>query len=216
MPNCRAICDGLIPALVAARTALTCPRVNETFATSVCPLCLDDDCFATGSSVGFGWALGGNLPRRFASWTDVVMSRSNSVSVRYLTALGRSLGRTCRFEAVSVAASVAETRLVGGGKASRTISLLAQCGHAPCRNHAPTNVSKQRRAVIPLQTTDHLGSIDSGLSFLRQKRRRRTRVKTTPSTMTKLGAKVPTWVAYLPDGSGAGGGDVRRAFTAGI
>jgi hypothetical protein len=29
MPNCRAICDGLIPALVAARTALTCPRVNE-------------------------------------------------------------------------------------------------------------------------------------------------------------------------------------------
>src|ERR1700724_2805305 len=39
MPNCRAICDGLIPALVAARTALTCPRVNETFDTSAfrCP-----------------------------------------------------------------------------------------------------------------------------------------------------------------------------------
>jgi hypothetical protein len=94
MPNCRAICDGLMPALSAARTALTCPRVNETFAASVCPLCLDDDCFAADSFVGFGWALGGNLPRRSASWTDAVMSRSSSVSVRYLTALGRSLGRT--------------------------------------------------------------------------------------------------------------------------
>jgi hypothetical protein len=121
MPNCRAICDGLIPALVAARTALTCPRVNETFATSVCPLCLDDDCFATGSSVGFGWALGGNRPRRFASWTDVVMSRSNSVSVRYLTALGRSLGRTWRCEAVSAGASLAEGPRVVGGEPSWTI-----------------------------------------------------------------------------------------------
>jgi hypothetical protein len=111
MPNCRAICDGLIPALSAARTALTCPRVNES---SACPLSLDDDCFATGSSVGFGWALGGNLPRRFASWTDVVMSRSSSVSVRYLTALGRSLGRTWRSVAMSAGASVAGARLVGG------------------------------------------------------------------------------------------------------
>jgi hypothetical protein len=89
-------------------------RVNETFATLVCPLCLDDDCFATGSSVGFGWALGGNLPRRLASWTDVVMSRSSSVSVRYLTALGRSLGRTWRCVALSAGASLAEARLVGG------------------------------------------------------------------------------------------------------
>src|ERR1700722_9041101 len=59
--------------------------------------------------------LGSNRPRRFASSTDAVMSRSSSLSVRYLTALGRSLGSTCRFEAVSVAASVAETRLVGCG-----------------------------------------------------------------------------------------------------
>src|ERR1700692_287487 len=88
MPNCRAIGDGLIPALVAARTALTCPRVNETFDTSACRLSLDDHCFRTGSSVGFGWTRGGNLPRRFASWTDAVMSRSSSLSVRYLTALG--------------------------------------------------------------------------------------------------------------------------------
>jgi hypothetical protein len=38
MPNCRAISDGLMPALNAARTALTCPRVNETVATSACCL----------------------------------------------------------------------------------------------------------------------------------------------------------------------------------
>src|SRR6202023_3833292 len=122
MPNCRAICDGLMPALSAARTALTCPRVNETFATLACRWSFDGDCFRTDSSVEFGWMLGSNRPRRFASSTDAVMSWSSSLSVRYLTALGRSLGSTCLFEAVSIAASVAETRLVGGGEASRTIS----------------------------------------------------------------------------------------------
>jgi hypothetical protein len=130
MPNCRAICDGLIPALVAARTALTCPLVNETFAPSACRWSFDGDCFRTDSSVGFGWMLGNNRPRRFASSTDAVMSRSSSISVRYLTALGRSLGSTCHFEAVSVAASVAETRLVGRGEASRTISVENRSGVA--------------------------------------------------------------------------------------
>jgi hypothetical protein len=33
MPNCRAISDGLMPALNAARTALTCPRVNVVGST---------------------------------------------------------------------------------------------------------------------------------------------------------------------------------------
>jgi hypothetical protein len=95
MPNCRAMSDGLMPALSAARTALICPRVNETVATSA-RRCLDDDRFATDPSGVFGWPLGGSLPRRFASSTDAVMSRSSSLSVRCLTALGRSLGRTCR------------------------------------------------------------------------------------------------------------------------
>ena len=36
MPNCRAMSLGLIPALNAARTALICPRVNETVAASTC------------------------------------------------------------------------------------------------------------------------------------------------------------------------------------
>jgi hypothetical protein len=96
MPNCRAMSDGLMPALSAARTALICPRVNETVATSARRLSLDDDRFGTKSCSVFGWTLGGNLPRRFASSTDAVISRSSSLSVRCLTALGRSLGRTCR------------------------------------------------------------------------------------------------------------------------
>jgi hypothetical protein len=139
MPNCRAICDGLIPALVAARTALTlvaartaltCPRVNEDFTTSACPLSLDGDCFWTDASFAVGHTLvGSNRPRRFASWTDVIMSRSSSVSVRYLTALGRSLGSTCRLAAASAAASAAETRLVGG-EPSWTISVEKRSGLA--------------------------------------------------------------------------------------
>ena len=36
MPNCRAMSLGLIPALNAARTALICPRVNESGAGSTC------------------------------------------------------------------------------------------------------------------------------------------------------------------------------------
>ena len=36
MPNCRAMSLGLIPALNAARTALICPRVNESGAGSAC------------------------------------------------------------------------------------------------------------------------------------------------------------------------------------
>ena len=36
MPNCRAMTDGLMPALAAARTALTCPLVKESVATSTC------------------------------------------------------------------------------------------------------------------------------------------------------------------------------------
>ena len=120
-----------MPALSAARTALTCPRVNETFVASACSLSLDDDCIGTDASVELGQTLvGSNRPRRFASSTDTVMSRSSSLSVRYSTALGRSLGSTCRFEAVSVAASVAETRVVGGGEASRTISVEKRSGVA--------------------------------------------------------------------------------------
>ena len=107
MPNCRAILDGVMPASKAARTALTCPRANETFVNSARRLSFDDD--RSGSTGGFGLTLGGNLPRRFASSTDAVISRSNSMSVRCLTAVDRSLGKTCRCEVLSVAVVAAET-----------------------------------------------------------------------------------------------------------
>jgi len=87
IPNCRAISDGLMPALNAARTALICPRVNETLATSNSlgweDLSARDERFVFSS-------LTGNLPRPLASWRHAAISRSNSLSVRCLTALGRS------------------------------------------------------------------------------------------------------------------------------
>jgi hypothetical protein len=88
-PNCRPIRDGVIPALKAARTALTCPRVNETVANAACRLSLDDDRFGIGTSLAFACTLGSNLPRRFASSIDTAMSRSSSRSVRVREKAGR-------------------------------------------------------------------------------------------------------------------------------
>src|SRR5262245_2974436 len=81
--------DGLIPALNAARTALTWARVNEIVATSAFTGTADlprRDERVTISS------LFGNLPRRFASLRHIAISRSNSPSGRCLTALATSLG----------------------------------------------------------------------------------------------------------------------------
>jgi len=64
--------------LKAARTALTCPRVNETVANAACRLSLDDDRFGIGTSGAFACTLGSNLPRRFASSIDTAMSRSRA------------------------------------------------------------------------------------------------------------------------------------------
>jgi hypothetical protein len=92
-PNCRAIRDGVMPALNEARIAFTCPRVNETSAISTrrrlaagvnrfvvnsCGRRADD-----GISV---LTLGGNLPRRFASSNAAPKSSSNSPSFSWLTA----------------------------------------------------------------------------------------------------------------------------------
>ena len=86
-PNCRAIREGVMPALKAARTAFTCPRVNESATASGCHLGEGLE----GLSVGED-----RLPLRFASASATASSRSSSSSSRCLTALGRSLGRTCR------------------------------------------------------------------------------------------------------------------------
>jgi hypothetical protein len=78
-PNCRAIRESVMPALKAARTAFTCPRVNETATASGCRC-------GEGLSVGKE-----HLPLRLASASAAASSRSSSSSSRCLTALGRSL-----------------------------------------------------------------------------------------------------------------------------
>jgi hypothetical protein len=55
--------DGVMPALKAARTALTCPRVNETMDNFACGLSLNDNRFEIDSSGVIAWTFGGNLPR---------------------------------------------------------------------------------------------------------------------------------------------------------
>ena len=126
IPNCRAILAGVIPALKAARTAFTCPRVNETSATWACRrLSLDGDRFGAGSGRTFNrWCkvcksastAGGNLPRRFISSRVAPHIKSNSLSLKCLTALGKSFGKTCRCGGGS-AVSVAEG-LCGGADTS--------------------------------------------------------------------------------------------------
>ena len=81
-PNCRAIRVGVMPALKAARTAFSCPRVNETGAST----------FRLGERLSVGVV---SLPLRFASASVTTSRRSSSSSLRCLTALGRSLGKTC-------------------------------------------------------------------------------------------------------------------------
>ena len=106
IPNWRAISDGLMPALKAARTALICPRVSDTVATSPCRRCsVREDRFGTDSSA---WPIAGALPRRLASSTAAVISRSSSRSVRCLTELGKSFGKTCRCAGADVICLVAD------------------------------------------------------------------------------------------------------------
>ena len=115
MANCRAICDGLMPALSAARTALTWPRVNETFATSACSLCFDDDCFGTDASVELGQTLvGSNRPRRFP-WVAHAVSKPCPLLPPWQRP----------------GLSAAEKHL-GPYRSRKGRALLAQCGQAPC------------------------------------------------------------------------------------
>ena len=93
-PNCRAIRVGVMPALKAARTAFSCPRVNETGAST----------FRLGKRLSVGVVC---LPLRFASASVTASRRSSSSSLRCLTAFGRSLGSTCRLAFADEAGFVA-------------------------------------------------------------------------------------------------------------
>jgi len=110
IPKCRAIRDGVTPALNAARTALIFAWVNET---------------ATALTRRFGEAsadMAGFLPRRSCSTSTAASNRSSSWSRSRLIALGKSLGRICLGKKSAGAASVADGEPAGGlsnGEGSR-------------------------------------------------------------------------------------------------
>jgi hypothetical protein len=95
-PNCRAMRAGVMPALKAARTAFSCPRVNEGTAST----------FRLGEDSKVEVVC---LPLRFASASVTASRRSSSSSLRCLTAFGRSLGKTCRL------AFADQVKFVAGG-----------------------------------------------------------------------------------------------------
>jgi hypothetical protein len=84
IPNCRAIRDGVIPALKAARTAFNFPLVNESGASSNRRL------------RELSSKAGGFLPRRCCSAKATATNWSSSASASRFIAFGRSLGRMCR------------------------------------------------------------------------------------------------------------------------
>jgi hypothetical protein len=92
IPNCRAMRDGVMPALKAARTAFSFPDVKAIGTASTCRrlrgLLLD----------------GTFLPRRFCSASMAESNRSRSRSSSRLIALAKSLGKICRADEVAVVA----------------------------------------------------------------------------------------------------------------
>ena len=88
IPNCRAMCDGVIPALKAARTAFSFPDVKATGTDSACRL------------RGLLPDAGTFLPRRFCSAITTENNRSRSRSSSRLIALAKSRGRICRGDEV--------------------------------------------------------------------------------------------------------------------
>ena len=107
IPNCRAIRDGVIPALKAARTAFNFPLVNESGTSSNRRL------------RELSSKAGGFLPRRCCSAKAAATNWSSSGSVSRFIAFGRSLGRTCR--TLEVFAGDDESGLTGDEKRSPTV-----------------------------------------------------------------------------------------------
>ena len=81
IPNCRAMRDGVMPALKAARTAFSFPDVNGTAITSARRL------------GGLSPDTGSFLPRRFRSASTAASNRSSSSSSMCLSDMGRFLGK---------------------------------------------------------------------------------------------------------------------------
>jgi len=92
IPNCRAMRDGVMPALKAARIAFSFPDVKAIGVASTC-------CRLRGFLPD-----GTFLPRRFCSASMAESNRSRSRSSSRLTALAKSLGKICRADEVAVVA----------------------------------------------------------------------------------------------------------------
>ena len=119
MPNCRAIFDGVTPALKAARTAFSLPGVNEAAASSTRRL----------KDVS-SW-IGGFLPRHISSANDAAANRSSSWSSRCLIAAGKSLGRALGRESADAAewfGAGVVGRLAAGGDGSRVAAAEKRSG----------------------------------------------------------------------------------------
>ena len=156
MPNCRAITAGLMPALNAARTAFTCPRVKDIVATSTFrpgkDLPVDAERFGTDSRRVLVRWLGDNLPRRFASSRHAAMSRLSSRSLRCLTEFGRSFWAR-RASAAAPTTPLLPARMCLRATPLRTgRALLAVCDRGPWLGIMPPNhVGEQLRAdVLPI------------------------------------------------------------------
>ncbi len=150
IPNCRAIRDGVIPALKAARTAFTWPRVKGTSAISTCRRFLvEGDCiFVKSGRAGKAVStLFGVLLRRFSSSSIAACIKSNSPSLKCLTALQRFLGSTYRCGSLSVASPVA-----GNAEAASVVNrsgAVRSAGSRPmalaCRRQRRTAISIERK-----------------------------------------------------------------------
>ena len=121
IPNSRAIRGGAIPALKAARTAFTWPRVSgRTAACAGRPL--EGSFLFRDLGVGPSDAarLDGSLSRRFASSSAAARSDASSPSSSRLSALGRSFGNRYRRKeaAMSTAACGEDTWFAGVGGGS--------------------------------------------------------------------------------------------------
>jgi hypothetical protein len=135
IPNCRAIREGVTPALNAARTAFTFPCVKGIVASTFRGFLVGVDRFVGLGRTSNRWRKvcksvstpSGVLPRRFISSRVTACRKSNSPSLKCFKALRRSFGKICRCGAVSVAASVA-WNFVGGTEASRTVAVENRSG----------------------------------------------------------------------------------------
>ena len=161
IPNCRAIREGVTPALNAARTNSVDQESKGLPLRSHCRrFSVVADCGFVKSGPAYETASRpcGILPRRFISSSVAAYIKSNSPSLKCLTALRRFLGRTCRCDAISVAASVPGN--FGGAGLSPTAAAenrlgVRSVGLRPmalaCREEGRSAISSER----PVHTLQH-------------------------------------------------------------